>query len=99
MEGKNRVQQKKAKSPFWIVVTSQERLNEIVGALDSKKIELTRLQDRFRITIDLKQSDIPEIIGKRILKKNANGYQKLSEHFEANHARLKMGFWTTTCCI
>ncbi|MEJ5330219.1 MAG: BREX system P-loop protein BrxC [Desulfobaccales bacterium] len=88
MEGKNRVQQRKAVSPFWIVVTSQEKLNEIVDALDSKRIELARLQDRFRITIDIKQSDIPEITGERILKKNPIGYQKLSELFEANQGRL-----------
>lgn len=88
MEGKNRVQQKKAISPFWIVVTSQEKLNEIVDALDSKKIELARLQDRFRITIDLKQSDIPEITGERVLKKNALGYKKLSELSEANQGRI-----------
>jgi hypothetical protein len=88
MEGKNRVEQKKAISPFWIVVTSQEKLNEIVDALDSKKIELARLQDRFRVAIDLKQSDIPEITGERVLKKGAPGEKILAELFQANEGRL-----------
>ncbi|RLB13822.1 MAG: BREX system P-loop protein BrxC, partial [Deltaproteobacteria bacterium] len=88
-EGKNRVEQKKAISPYWIVVTSQEKLNEIVDALDSKKIELARLQDRFRIPIDLKQSDISEITSKRVLDKNQEAKAKLEALFDANEGRLK----------
>lgn len=87
-EGKNRVIQKKAVAPFWIVVTSQEKLNEIVDALGSKKIELARLQDRFRITIDLKQSDIPEITSKRVLEKNEEGRAILEKLYEENKGRL-----------
>jgi hypothetical protein len=69
-EGKNRVVRKQAIAPCWIIVTSQEKLNEVVDALDSKKIELARLQDRFPLPIDLKQSDISEITSKRVLDKN-----------------------------
>ena len=71
IESKNRVEHKQAVSPCWIVVTSQEKLDEVVNALDSKKIELARLQDRFRVTVDLKQSDISEITAKRVLEKKA----------------------------
>lgn len=88
VEGHNRVKQKKAVAPFWIVVTSQEKLNEIVDSLDSKKIELARLQERFRIPIDLKQNDIPEITGKRVLDKTDDAQQILSELFDANEGRL-----------
>ena len=88
-EGNNRVKQKKAISPFWIVVTSQEKLNEIVDALDSKKIELARLQDRFRISIDLKQADISEITSKRVLDKNKSGRKQLEALFDANEGRIK----------
>ena len=65
VESKNRVEHKQAVSPCWIVVTSQEKLDEVVNALDSKKIELARLQDRFRLTVDLKQSDIARNHGKK----------------------------------
>lgn len=88
-EGVNRVKDKKATSPFWIVVTSQEKLNEIVDALDSKKIELARLQDRFRIPIDLKQTDIQEITGKRVLEKNDKGESLLGRQYDENEQRLK----------
>jgi len=87
--GYNRVKQKKATAPFWIVVTSQEKLNEVVDALDSKKIELARLQDRFRITIDLKQTDISEITGRRVLEKNEKGVAALEKLFDDNEGRLK----------
>ncbi|MBA2882814.1 hypothetical protein HNR65_003169 [Desulfosalsimonas propionicica] len=88
VEGTNRVSQKRAPAPFWIVVTSQEKLNEIVDSLDSKKIELARLQERFRIPIDLKQNDIPKITGERVLSKTKEAREKLSEIFDANEGRL-----------
>jgi len=88
VEGKNRVNQGKAASPYWIVVTSQEKLNEIVDSLDSKKIELARLQDRFRVSIDLKQTDIPEITGKRVLDKTSEAKKVLESLFNANEGRL-----------
>jgi len=88
-EGLNRVQRREATSPFWIVVTSQEKLNEVVDALDSKKIELARLQDRFRIMIDLKQSDIQEVTGRRILAKDDSRKKILERLYEANEGRLK----------
>ena len=83
-QGKNRVVQKKAIAPFWIVVTSQEKLNEIVDALDSKKVDLATLQDRFRVTVDLKQSDIAEITGERVLKKRDDTVGVLESLFDAN---------------
>jgi hypothetical protein len=88
IQGKNRAKTGQAVAPFWIVVTSQEKLNEIVDSLDSKKIELARLQDRFRLTIDLKQTDIPEIAGKRVLDKTDDAKTYLSQLFEDNEGRL-----------
>ena len=40
-------------APCWIVVTSQEKLDEVVAAIDSKRVELAKLQDRFRHRVDL----------------------------------------------
>jgi len=37
----------KGRGKHWIVVTSQEKLNELVSGLDDKKIELARLMERF----------------------------------------------------
>jgi hypothetical protein len=41
---------------IWIVVTSQERLNEVVGGLDDRRVELARLQDRFPLQVHLEPS-------------------------------------------
>ena len=88
-EGKNRVKRGEAPAPCWIVVTSQEKLNEVVDALDSKKIELARLQDRFPYTIDLKQSDISEITSKRVLKKKGEGERILKDLYDQHEGRIK----------
>lgn len=91
--GKNRVKAKKAIAPCWIIVTSQEKLNEVVDSLEGKKVELARLQERFPITIDLKQSDISEVTGKRVLEKSADARKLLGDLYTKNEGRLK------TCCV
>ena len=88
VESKNRVEHRQAVSPCWIVVTSQEKLDEVVNALDSKKIELARLQDRFRLTVDLKQSDIAEITAKRILEKTDEAAGDLEQLYDDNEGRI-----------
>jgi len=89
VESKNRVSARQAVAPCWICVTSQEKLNEVVGALDSKKIELARLQDRFPCTVDLKQSDIAEITGRRVLDKTKEAEEILGRLYDAHEGRLK----------
>ena len=58
---------------FWIVVTSQEKLTELVGGLEDKRVELARLMDRFPqdLQVHLEPSDISEVTSKRVLSKNA----------------------------
>ena len=89
VKGKNRVEHRKAISPCWIVVTSQEKLDEVVNALDSRKIELARVQERFPTTVDLKQSDISEITAKRVLDKKPTAAAVLGELYKENEGRLK----------
>lgn len=88
-EGKNRVNAKKAPSLCWIVVTSQEKLNEVVDSLESKKIQLAKLQDRFPVQVDLKQSDISEVVGKRVLAKNDASKKVLESLYDEHEGRLK----------
>ena len=51
--GRNLVKAKKLIAPAWMIVTSQEKLEEVVSALDSKRVQLAKLQDRFRHRVDL----------------------------------------------
>jgi hypothetical protein len=89
VEGRNRTERHESVSPFWLVVTSQEKLNEVVTALDSKKIELARLMDRFRITVDLKQADIAEVTAKRVLAKKPAAAEALGQMFDEHSGRIR----------
>ncbi len=75
---------------FWIVVTSQEKLTELVGGLEDKRVELARLMDRFpqELQVHLEPSDISEVTSKRVLSKNAEAQKLLRSKFEDNRGRL-----------
>ncbi|MCX5985921.1 MAG: BREX system P-loop protein BrxC [Chloroflexi bacterium] len=73
----------------WIVVTSQERLNEMVSGLDDHRIELARLMDRFKTQVHLAQEDIAEVTSKRVLSKNASAQAQLGALFEAHRGALE----------
>jgi hypothetical protein len=68
-ESRNRLKARKIVAPVWIVVTSQERLDEVVAAIDSKRVELAKLQDRFRWRVDLAPADIRQVATRRVLAK------------------------------
>jgi hypothetical protein len=86
--GKNLLKARKITAPCWIVVTSQEKLDEVVAAIDSKRVELAKLQDRFRYRVDLAPSDIREVATKRVLAKRADAEKPLKELFSENQGQL-----------
>ncbi|HAA69842.1 MAG TPA: BREX system P-loop protein BrxC [Planctomycetaceae bacterium] len=73
---------------YWVVVTSQERLNELVGSLDDSRVELARLMDRFPLQVHLEPSDISEVTSKRVLAKTSAAEQQLTQLYEANRGSL-----------
>ncbi len=72
----------------WVTVTSQEKLGELVGGLDDRKIELARLMDRFPSQVHLEPSDISEVTSKRVLTKNAAAQAELGALFDAHRGKL-----------
>ncbi|WP_437193266.1 BREX system P-loop protein BrxC [Planctomicrobium sp. SH527] len=86
--GKNLLKARKITAPCWIVVTSQEKLDEVVAAIDSKRIELAKLQDRFRYRVDLAPSDIREVATKRVLAKKTDAEKPLKDLFKKNEGQL-----------
>lgn len=76
---------------MWVVVTSQERLNELVGGLDDRRVELARLMDRFpqELQVHLEPADISEVTGKRVLAKHAEAQRLLRPLFEAHRGALE----------
>lgn len=73
---------------FWVVVTSQEKLNELVGGLDDSRVELARLMDRFPLQVHLEPNDISEVTSKRVLAKTADAEKQLADLYEANRGSL-----------
>jgi hypothetical protein len=86
--GRNLVKAKKLSAPAWMIVTSQEKLEEVVSALDSKRVQLAKLQDRFRHRVDLAPSDIREVATKRVLAKRDKAEPILKKLFSENQGQL-----------
>jgi hypothetical protein len=49
---------RQGRGKIWLVVTSQEKLSELVGGLDDKRVDLARLMDRFSTQPHLEPADI-----------------------------------------
>jgi hypothetical protein len=97
MKGKNLVQRGQAIAPIWIVVTSQEKLDEVVAAFDSKRVELARLQDRFKFLVDLAPADIREVASRRVLAKTDAAIVTLRELFRRHDGQLNAALrWEQT---
>ena len=86
--GRNLLKARKIPAPCWIVVTSQEKLDEVVAAIDSKRVELAKLQDRFRHRIDLAPSDIREVATRRVLAKKDGALSLLKRLYAENQGSL-----------
>jgi hypothetical protein len=78
----------KGRGKHWVVVTSQEKLGELVSGLDDKKIELARLMDRFPLQVHLEPSDISEVTSRRVLSKNAAAQAQIGKLFDEHRGRL-----------
>lgn len=78
----------KGRGKHWLVVTSQEKLGELVNGLDDKRIELQRLMDRFPLQVHLEPSDISEVTSRRVLSKNAAAQAALGKLFDEHRGRL-----------
>lgn len=73
---------------MWLVVTSQEKLTELVGGLDGQQVELARLMDRFPLQVHLEPSDISEVTSRRVLAKTSEGAKRLRDLFANEQGRL-----------
>jgi hypothetical protein len=84
----------KQRGRLWLVVTSQETLNDVVDSLEGRQVELARVQARFPVRVDLLPADIDEVAGKRVLDKGEVGQRAVRsalaerKHKLASHVRL-----------
>ncbi len=87
-DGRNRVKAREIPAPVWVIVTSQEKLEDVVAAIDSKRVELAKLMDRFKYRIDLSPSDIREVATKRVLAKKPEALTTLTELYRSSEGLL-----------
>lgn len=78
----------KKRGPLWLVVTSQERLSDVVDSLESRQVEYARVQDRFPLRVDLLPSDIHEVTSRRVLDKTEAGQSFVREALAAHRNQL-----------
>jgi hypothetical protein len=78
----------KKKGPLWLVVTSQEKLSDVVDSLESRQVEYARVQDRFPLRADLLPSDIREVTSRRVLDKTEAGKSLVREVLAAHRNQL-----------
>lgn len=74
---------------LWLIATGQETLEDVVGALGDKRVELARVRDRFPLNVDLVPSDIEEVVSKRVLAKNEPGATAVRQAYQAHQNQLR----------
>ena len=80
----------KTKGGSWILVTSQEDMEKVVGDMNkSQQNDFSRIQARFKIKIPLTSANVDEVIEKRLLKKKEDAQKHLKVSYAKEKAHLK----------
>ncbi len=82
-ESLDRLKAKRIPGPAWIIVTAQEKLQEVYNYLATGRIDLPKLQDRFKYQIDLSPADIREVATRRVLRKKESQEYILRDLFRS----------------
>ncbi len=79
----------KTKGSSWILVTSQEDMEKVVGDMSkSQQNDFSKIMGRFKVKISLTSANVEEVIEKRLLKKTAAATQQLTEVFKQEGTHL-----------
>lgn len=74
----------------WVVVTSQEDLDAVLGELKGAKTQdFSKIQGRFKTRLSLSSANVDEVIKKRLLEKNAAADVPLAAAYAGKHDILK----------
>lgn len=74
----------------WVVVTSQEELDDVAGVKDEKSgADFSKIQARFDTRLPLGKESADEVIQKRLLAKNAEGGARAGEIFDDYAGAIK----------
>jgi len=73
----------KCEGRAWIVVTSQEDMDAVLGNLVSDKpMDFSKIQGRFHTRLSLSSNNVDEVIQGRLLEKTTKASEKLAGEFE-----------------
>jgi hypothetical protein len=79
----------KTKGRSWILVTSQEDMEKVVGDMSkSQQNDFSRIQARFKVKIPLTSANVDEVIEKRLLKKSPEATELLKDLYAKEHAHI-----------
>ena len=74
----------------WVVVTSQEDLDAVLGDLNSSKThDFSKIQGRFKTRLSLSGANVDEVIKRRLLAKNPSTEAPLSSAYSGKQDILK----------
>jgi len=77
----------------WVIVTAQEDMNTVVGELGKHQSnDSSKIQDRFANRLKLTSQDVAEVIQKRLLMKNDEGFELLSDLYHHQQSNFKTLF-------
>lgn len=80
----------KTKGNSWILVTSQEDMESVVGDMNkSQKNDFSKIQARFKIKIPLTSASVDEVIEKRLLEKTDPANNLLSSVWKKEQSNLE----------
>ena len=66
----------------WIFVTAQEDMRKVLGDMEEKGNDFSKIQDRFRTRLKLTSANVDEVIQRRLLEKNDSGLQICQGFYE-----------------
>jgi len=74
----------------WVVVTSQEDLDAVLGDLKhDKQYDFSKIQGRFKTRLSLSSGNVDEVIQQRLLAKNEQAAEPLVAAYEGKHDILR----------
>lgn len=95
--GLERLKNGKIPGPVWIVVTAQEKLQQVNSRLAADRASLRKLPDLFRIRIDLTGAGITEVVTRRVLRKKESAVPILRTLFRDCGASLMQNVQMERC--
>jgi hypothetical protein len=67
----------------WVVVTSQEDIDAVLGEVKTSRLDFSKIQGRFVTRLSLSSANVDEVIQQRLLAKEAAAQEELSQLFRA----------------